>query len=42
MAIINMDFYSGELKMSTVLTAAVPDSAKIGDKPMSVQTPKLC
>jgi S-formylglutathione hydrolase FrmB len=35
MAVINMDFYSKELKMSTVLTVAVPDSAKISEKPMS-------
>jgi putative tributyrin esterase len=35
MAIMTLDFYSRELKMSTLLTMIVPDSVRIGDQPVS-------
>lgn len=35
MAMLTLDFYSKELKMSTLLTAVVPDSVRIGDQPLS-------
>ncbi|MBA4384276.1 MAG: hypothetical protein C0410_06040 [Anaerolinea sp.] len=35
MAIMTLDFYSRELKMSTLLTLVVPDSIRIGTQPVS-------
>lgn len=35
MAVMTLDFYSKELKMSTLLTLLVPDSIRIGDQPVS-------
>lgn len=35
MAIMTLDFYSRELKMSTLLTLVVPDSIRIGSQPVS-------
>ena len=35
MAVMTLDFYSRELKMSTMLTVIVPDSIRIGDEPVS-------
>jgi S-formylglutathione hydrolase FrmB len=35
MAVITLDFYSRELKMSTLLTLIVPDSVRIGNQPVS-------
>lgn len=35
MALLTLDFYSKELKMSTLLTAVVPDSIRIGTTPLS-------
>ncbi len=35
MAIMTLDFYSKELKMSTLLTLIVPDSVRIGTQPVS-------
>lgn len=35
MAIMTLDFYSRELKMSTLLTLVVPDSIRIGNQPVS-------
>ena len=35
MALISLDFYSKELKMSTLLTVIAPDSIRIGDIPLS-------
>jgi putative tributyrin esterase len=35
MAVMTLDFYSKELKMSTLLTLIVPDSVRIGDQPVS-------
>lgn len=35
MAVMTLDFYSRELKMSTLLTLVVPDSVRIGDQPVS-------
>ena len=35
MALLTIDFYSKELKMSTLLTVIVPDSVRIGETPLS-------
>lgn len=35
MAVMTLDFYSKELKMSTLLTVIVPDSIRIGGRPLS-------
>jgi S-formylglutathione hydrolase FrmB len=35
MAVMTLDFYSNELKMSTLLTMVVPDSTHIGETPVS-------
>jgi S-formylglutathione hydrolase FrmB len=35
MAVMTLDFYSRELKMSTLLTLVVPDSIRIGNQPVS-------
>jgi len=35
MAVLTLDFYSRELKMSTLLTMVTPDSTHIGEKPLS-------
>ena len=35
MAVMNLDFYSSCLKMSTLVTVIVPDSVRIGDIPVS-------
>jgi putative tributyrin esterase len=35
MAVMTLDFYSRELKMSTLLTLLVPDSIRIGKQPVS-------
>ena len=35
MAIISLDFYSSELKMSTLVTVLAPDSVRIGRTPLS-------
>ena len=35
MAVLTLDFYSKELKMSTLLTMVTPDSTHIGDVPLS-------
>lgn len=35
MAVMTLDFYSKELKMSTLLTLIVPDSVRIGNQPVS-------
>ena len=35
MAVMTLDFYSTELKMSTLLTLIVPDSVRIGNQPVS-------
>lgn len=35
MALLTLDFYSKELKMSTLVTAIVPDSIRIENKPLS-------
>lgn len=35
MAVLTLDFYSKELKMSTLLTMVTPDSTHIGDIPLS-------
>lgn len=35
MAVMTLDFYSKELKMSTLLTLIVPDSIRIGTQPVS-------
>lgn len=35
MAVMTLDFYSKELKMSTLLTVILPDSVRIGQQPVS-------
>ena len=35
MALVTLDFYSKQLKMSTLVTVIIPDSIRIGDVPLS-------
>lgn len=37
MAVISLDFYSKQLKMSTIVTVVLPDSTRIGNTPVSMR-----
>jgi len=37
MAVITLDFYSKDLKMSTLVTVLAPDSVRIGERPLSLR-----